>query len=64
VAEAIDAVLNRVGDGEIIDVKRWRKENRAYLREQGLPSETVVEMVNTREQKLKQLQKERAAQRD
>jgi phage terminase Nu1 subunit (DNA packaging protein) len=63
VAKAIDATLHRVADGEIIDVKRWRKERRAYLREQGFDSATADKMIDKREQDLKQLQKERAARR-
>jgi phage terminase Nu1 subunit (DNA packaging protein) len=63
VAETIDAVLRRCADGHIVDVKRWRRENRAYLRSQGFSSDAIDERVNTREQKLKQFQKKRAARR-
>jgi phage terminase Nu1 subunit (DNA packaging protein) len=63
VAEAIDATSHRVADGEIIDVKRWRKENSAYLREQGFPDATVTEILDEQERRRERNIKQRRAER-
>jgi phage terminase Nu1 subunit (DNA packaging protein) len=59
VTQAIDATLHRVADGEIVDVKRWRKANRTYLKEQGFDHATAAGMIDQKEQQLRRLQKHR-----
>jgi hypothetical protein len=55
--------LERVADGEVFDLKRLRKDTQQYLREQGLDSATVEEMLDAKDRRREQTIKQRRAER-